>query len=222
MKHILILEDNPSCIFVYQQILKASYQLTFLDSISEFRSFYNSRKFDHVSLILADITLSDGSLEDEYTSLLACFQKVPTMIVSECEKLETLRKLLITSPIRDYLVKPFNKFELMAKVEKQLNLFKQSMFRSLNSLSNVVTFKNGFEKKLTTKQLQILATMDNNLSKKATRDEIFSSVWRGQHVGVKTLEVHISMIRKILLEADSNLEIFYESPNVYGLREVVS
>ena len=110
----------------------------------------------------------------------------------------------------DYLTKPFNPLELIARVNSQIRRY--TRFSSLNSLNNndnritvgaleldkeskSVTVDNK-EVKLTPLEFKILSLLMNNLGRVFSIEEIYERVWNEAPYNVDTVTVHIRRIRE--------------------------
>ncbi len=108
----------------------------------------------------------------------------------------------------DYLTKPFNPLELIARVKSQLRRYtrlgsleaKVNVFRSggleIDDESKCVTV-DGEEVKLTPVQYKILRLLTANAGRVFSIDEIYEKVWNENAFGVEnTVAVHIRKIRE--------------------------
>lgn len=126
----------------------------------------------------------------------------------------------------DYVTKPFNPLELMARVKSQIRRYASlgSMKKSesqiitgglvLDTESKVVTV-DGDAVHLTAREYQILEYLMKNMSSVMTSSQIYEAVWHEPSFGIeKTVTVHIRNIRE-------KIEINPKDPKylkvVYGL-----
>lgn len=109
----------------------------------------------------------------------------------------------------DYLTKPFNPLELIARVNSQIRRY--TRFTSLNNNINeelitvgglelnkeskIVTV-NGKEAKLTPLEFKILGLLMSNLGRVFSIEEIYERVWNEAPYNVDTVTVHIRRIRE--------------------------
>lgn len=109
----------------------------------------------------------------------------------------------------DYLTKPFNPLELIARVNSQIRRY--TRFSSLNisenqdiiivgglelnKASKLVTV-NGREAKLTPLEFKILNLLMSNLGRVFSIEEIYERVWNEAPYNVDTVTVHIRRIRE--------------------------
>lgn len=109
----------------------------------------------------------------------------------------------------DYLTKPFNPLELIARVNSQIRRY--TRFSSLNDNINkdVITVGgleinkesksvtvNGKEVNLTPLEFKILSLLMNNLGRVFSIEEIYERVWNEIPYNVDTVTVHIRRIRE--------------------------
>ena len=109
----------------------------------------------------------------------------------------------------DYLTKPFNPLELIARVNSQIRRYTRfsSLTTSdnqdvvivggleLNKASKIVTI-NGKEAKLTPLEFKILSLLMSNLGRVFSIEEIYERVWNEAPYNVDTVTVHIRRIRE--------------------------
>jgi DNA-binding response OmpR family regulator len=115
----------------------------------------------------------------------------------------------------DFIGKPFDIYEVIARVEAQLRRYKQ--FSQFKSKDNKIRFKNivldkdarevtvnGTLLTLTLREFTILELLITNPKKVFTRANIFETVWNDEFLGDEnTINVHISNLRSKLAQADS-------------------
>ena len=109
----------------------------------------------------------------------------------------------------DYLTKPFNPLELIARVNSQIRRY--TRFTSLNSNINEeliivgglelnkeskTVIVNGKEAKLTPLEFKILSLLMSNLGRVFSIEEIYERVWNETPYNVDTVTVHIRRIRE--------------------------
>jgi DNA-binding NtrC family response regulator len=117
-KVLWIIEDMVDLQPVYKNIFdNEEYTIRFFKSFDEFSKSYHAEKFlPH--LIIADIMLEDGNffkLLNESDMTL----NTPYLVISSSDDIDTMRIAFEAGAI-DYLLKPFNYNETLAKVERHL------------------------------------------------------------------------------------------------------
>lgn len=209
MAHILILEDNVDCAIIYQDILSAdNHKIDIAGSLSAL-----SLKLEKLSsppdLFIADLKLPDGFfiewVSENKPQLLVDFN---TIIVSSLEDMDILTRCFEWGAV-DYLIKPFKKNDLAVKVNRALGHF--NVKKNPLADEEIKEILEG----LTVIEAKIFQQLLNHPKKYVSRDFITSEVWKKVSVNSKTLDVHLSNIRKKL--AHTSWSIDYEDPKGWKL-----
>lgn len=145
-----------------------------------------------------------------------------TPILMLSAKVEDMDKIIgLTTGADDYMEKPFNPLELVARVKALLRratmqntdsnklLEDQLLIHSLtiNKRKHTVTVE-GNLLDLTPIEFDILYLLANNPSRVYSSEEIFERVWNEEGYGVsKTVMIHISNLRKKIEEATNGEKI---------------
>lgn len=116
MSNIWILEDEQSSRFVYKEILSPYHHLTFFEDIQYFDEHYSITN-EIPDLFIADIILTDGEFPP-YLRKIKPFE-FPFIISSSVDEQKCIDSCYSLGAI-DYLVKPFNRGELLAKVNRAI------------------------------------------------------------------------------------------------------
>jgi len=134
-------------------------------------------------------------------------RNIPVILLSA--KSEDADKILgLTAGADDYVTKPFNPSELVARVKSQLrryttlgSMVKQKCEIVIDGLSinteNMAVKVDGEEIRLTPIEYRILELLAKNRKKVFSAEEIYKSVWNEENVvGDNTIAVHIRHIRE--------------------------
>ena len=104
----------------------------------------------------------------------------------------------------DYLTKPFEIVELLARVESVLRRYNKNTAEieaddlRIDTLSRVIT-KNGVPISLTVKEYELLLFFIRNKNIALFRDQIYSNVWGDDYMGdSRTVDLHVQRLRKKL------------------------
>jgi DNA-binding response OmpR family regulator len=104
----------------------------------------------------------------------------------------------------DYLTKPFEIVELLARVEAVLRRYNKSEQIIqvhdvvIDSASRTVT-KNGREISLTMKEFDLLLLFARNRNIALYRETIYENVWGGEYMGQsRTVDLHVQRLKKKL------------------------
>jgi len=103
----------------------------------------------------------------------------------------------------DYMTKPFNVLELIARIKaitrrsnsKTKDLILKYGDLVINYEERKAYMKNK-EIKLTAKEFEVLYLLAKNPGKVFTREEIFNHIWEDEPVDVRTIDVHIKKLRE--------------------------
>ena len=214
MINILIVEDElPIANLMKMSLSKAGYNCTCIyDGLSAADALENSL-FD---LVLLDIMLPGASGYDvlEYIKPL----KIPVIFITAKNSLND-KVMGLKMGAEDYIVKPFEIVELLARVEVVL--------RRYNKLNTVITIhdlvidtvalsvtKNGVEIPLTNKEYEVLLLFAQNPGVALYRETIYERIWGGDYpCDSKTVALHVQRMRKKL-----GLEKYLKTINKIGYR----
>ncbi|MDR2464683.1 MAG: response regulator transcription factor [Streptococcaceae bacterium] len=119
----------------------------------------------------------------------------------------------------DYVTKPFNGLEIMARIKTILKRTNQKQeveevgelvvgSLTINKDSHTVVTDSGENIQLTALEFGILYLLATNLGKVFSAEEIFEKVWRQENVvSAKTVMVHVSHLRDKILDATNGEKV---------------
>lgn len=208
MKNILIIEDDNDINQMLSKLLRLNHYNTFSAySGTEGVLLHNS----HIDLILLDLMLP-GKNGEEIIKDLQNKKKVPIIIISAIYEIDKKIDLLKLGA-NDYITKPFNNGELLARIEVQLRQTFNSntnepllKFKDieLNTVDYTVKCHNEYIN-LAKKEFEILKVMFENPNQVFTKNNLIEQVWDNEDsADDNTLNVHISRIRNKLKEKNPN------------------
>ncbi len=216
---IWILEDDPSCQFVYRSILSENYECCFFEDLNDFISALVKRP--NPKFLIADLVLKQSNFIDFFSRKESELLNTNFMVVSGLDELDILRDCYEEGAL-DYITKPFNKNQLRARLERYLGMPNVVDQRGpAKALASNMRLDHRYLKahfmdrdiSLTHKECQILASIKD--SESITKDNLLKCVWSDVKVGRKTLDVHIFNLRKKLRPL--GLSIQFEQPNLYRM-----
>lgn len=190
-RQVWILEDDPGCRFVYEEILKDFYNLSFFDTLNEFEAKlaqYEGHHF-HDILIIADLTLKDG----HFMSVLGkddILDGKAFIVVSSDEEMGSIRQAFKGGAL-DYLTKPFRKPELVVKIENIFNQIDKRLEKDREVYLDGQIISN-----LTERQVTLLRLFIENEDREVDRHDILQHVWGELNVHPKTVDVHLYNLRR--------------------------
>lgn len=200
MQKILVIEDSNEINHMLCELLvKNGYETKSAFSGTEGLLYLS---MDNYSLVLLDLMLP-GLSGEKVLAQIRTSSNIPVIVISA--KTEMTGKVqLLENGANDYITKPFDVREVLARVKLQLNhagsLGESVGCITLNELEinpavRSVTIR-GNELNLTRQEYNILYLLFANPNKVFTKQELFESAWNEYYCGAdKTLNVHISNIR---------------------------
>lgn len=225
--YILIVEDDNDI----NQMIKELLQQNGYDTLQAFSGtealLYMEREVP-VAMIL-DLMLPGMSGEDVLVTVKKEHPEVAVIISSAKEDTKT-RIELLRSGADDYIVKPFDVEELLARLEAVLRRSVQydDIRQKKGSSEGEICYKDivlmlaefratvgGQELRLTKREYLILELLMKNPGKVFTKNNIFESVWNEEFVGEdNAVNVHISNLRQKLAKINPE-EMYIET--VWGI-----
>lgn len=161
-------------------------------------------------LILLDVMLPDGDGRDLCRDIRKESDVPIIMLTARGEEVDRVVGLELGAD--DYVVKPFSARELTARIRAIMRRGRLGERRGvmevgeirLDPASRAVT-KNGEPIELAAREFDLLQLLMANAGKVVRREEIMDEVWDPHWFGpTKTLDVHISWLRKKVEEDSSN------------------
>lgn len=204
MPTILVVEDELLTRRTIAELLqREGYEVATVGTVSEAMGEVNRRDFD---LILLDIVLPDGD------GLAACRRirerhRMPIVILSTRRQLED-RVAGLETGADDYIVKPFEPAEVVARIRAQLRRARQlsgadgtnAIVRAGRvavdpSLRDAIV--DGQAVGLTHKEFQLLHLLASRAGKAVSRDFLIDQLWSEDELGSdKNVAVYIRRIRQ--------------------------
>lgn len=211
-ERILIVDDEKEIRDLIEIYLKGEGYRTIKAENGE--EALNILKTEEVDLIVLDIMMP------KVNGIEACMKireerEMPIIMLSA--KSEDLDKILgLNTGADDYLTKPFNPLELIARIKSQLRRYKKFNVRNeiqivdKREIGNVIeiddliinletheVWKDEVEIKLTPTEFDILVVLAQNRGKVFSIENIYNSVWKQEFMkSDNTVMVHIRKVRE--------------------------
>ena len=209
---ILLVDDEPAILDLLRMYLEREGFLH--ESASDGEEALEIYGRFHPNMVILDLMLPiiDGyevcrkiRANDNHTAIM--------MLTARDEDIDKIIGLELGAD--DYITKPFNPRELVARVKailrrsERVNATNQQPLHIKNLMVDRerrrVTI-NDVEVPLRTQQFNLLQTLAENLGRVLSRDQLLENAWGFDfHGQTRTVDVHIAHLRKILV--DSNLRI---------------
>ena len=196
---ILIIEDDPVIRKELRILLEGNGYHVFV--IEDFTGVAGQVKKLQPHLILLDIMLPklNGYEVLEYA------KSVDTPVIFLTAMGETGQKVKgLRLGAEDYIAKPFEIAELLARVETVLRRCKKTdrQLRFLNidiDTDSRTVLQDGHPVDLTTKEYELLLLFLRNKNRALYRETIYENVWGGEYSGTgRTVDLHVQRLKKKL------------------------
>lgn len=200
MQKILIVEDDTNINNLLKEALeKDNYYCDQAFSGTEAKMLLN---MNHYALVLLDLMLPGNEVLQE----IRTSGNTPVIVLTAQDELDEKIRLL-TNGADDYITKPFEIREVVARIQVQLrhrhgetqsNLLECRGLR-LDKATFEVTVDGKPIPRITKQEFSILELLLKHPGQVFSKEEIFEYAWEEAYMGeTKTLDVHISNIRKKL------------------------
>lgn len=199
MLKILIAEDEePIANLIGMNLRRAGYSCTWAPDGERAADLMDAERFD---LLLLDIMLPgiNGYELMDYARTLELPVIFLTALGSTENKVKGLRM-----GADDYLTKPFEIVELLARVEAVLRRYNKtetvlSVFDVVIDTASRSVTQNGEPVMLTMKEFELLLLLARNRNIALYRETIYETVWGGEYMGQsRTVDLHIQRLKKKL------------------------
>lgn len=208
MATILIVEDE----IPINELIKRNLQSVGHTCISVFdgRVAIHELAQHEVDLVLLDIMLPEIDGYEVFQQI----RGIPTIFLTARSNLsDKVRGLTLGAD--DYLVKPFEMLELLARVDAVLRRTKkESKSFELDGVTidfeSRQVFLNEYPVECTPKEFDLLEVLVNNRNIALSRDRLLELAWGYDYVGdTRTVDVHIQKLRK-KLDMESRIKTVYK------------
>ena len=199
MIRILIVEDDEAIAnLLHMNLMKSGYECEMAEDGEKAADLLEVNFYD---LVILDIMLPkmNGYEVLEYAKSL----EIPVIFLTAMgETAQRVRGLRMGA--EDYICKPFEITELLARVETVLRRYKKTDARMylldivIDTESRMV-FQNGKQVELTLKEYELLLLFVRNKNRALYRETIYENVWGGEYSGTgRTVDLHVQRLKKKL------------------------
>lgn len=194
MSRILIVEDEKNISKLIEDTLHLGAYETEVSFDGE--DALNKINNNYYDLILMDIMLPKM---DGFEVLESITKKVPIIFLSAKNDVPTIVRGLKTGI--DYMTKPFEPLELLARVELRISKKSEIMHYKKIIIDNKTREVTNDKKvvSLSPKEYELLCYFINNIDTVIERNELLNNIWGiDAEIETRTLDFHISELRKKL------------------------
>ncbi len=222
---VLVVDDEAAILRFLKPALEAnSYEMTSAGTVAEAVKRIAAETPD---IVLLDLGLADGDGKDVIRRVRE-WSDVPIIVLSarerEAEKIDSL-----DLGADDYVNKPFNVGELMARMRAALRHRLQRKAETpvlrvgdleVDSVRHRVT-RGGEELKLTPKEFELLSFLARHAGRVVTHRQILTAVWGPAHTeDTQYLRVYIGQLRQKIEEKPDDPRVVLTEPGIgYRVRE---
>lgn len=198
--YVLLVEDDPILGKSIKNTLEIEgFRVLWCQSVAGVGPLIEDYKFE---CILLDIGLPDGNGISLCRGLRKEFSKTPILFLTAQTDEETLLEAFAAGG-NDFLRKPFGQRELIARIKahtrEATGTKGQSNFRDLKiDLDNRKVHFNDRPIEFNNTEIQILYFLSSNAEKIVTRDRLMEFLGKSNEIFDRTIDSHISHIRKQL------------------------
>lgn len=212
MQKILIVEDDTNINHLLLEALsKAGYSCDQAFSGTEAKLLLNMQEHSY-ALVLLDLMLP-GATGEEVLKEIRNKGKLPVIVLTAKDSLDEKVEVL-TGGADDYITKPFEIREVLARISVQLrHMEDKKTAEHFFSYKEMRLDKDAFQvsidgkalSQITKQEFAILELLLRNPKQVFSKEDIFEYAWDEPYMGeTKTLDVHISNIRKKIREVASD------------------
>ena len=202
-RRILIVEDERALALGLSDLLSgAGYAVSTAVSGEEASTLCSAERFD---IVLLDILLPGKSGFDVCAEIKTRSPQLPVIMLSaRTTSTDKVHGLRIGAD--DYIAKPFDALELLARVEAVLRRARPPLqatsFRIDDLLLDVQrgeVYRNDSPLKLSARQFQLLLYLAERRGQLVTREQLQRDVWGfAGDVSTRTVDIHIARLRKAI------------------------
>lgn len=203
MTRILIAEDDAEIAYLERDYLEMhDYQV---DIVHDGSKVYDQLEQEEYSLLILDIMLPNKTGYDICRELRDKIDFPILMVTSKQETVDLVRGLGLGAD--DYISKPFDPMELVARVKAHLARYKR--LKKVDSLSkpliigdlsiyldNWKVVQEGREIKLPNREFELLVYLAKNPNRVFSKEQLFEAIWGYDYMGDSaTVTVHVNRLR---------------------------
>lgn len=209
--HILLVEDEPGLVLTVSDLFAT--QGHQVETASDGESGFKKAQTGDFDLVVLDVMLP-GKSGFEVCRELRQKGVDTAVLMLTARSLVTDRVAGLRGGADDYVVKPFDPLELLARVDALLRRVQKAdriavqafQFGDVDvNFERAQLLKRGRRVGVATKELQLLQYLIHHRGKIVPREEILEKVWQyNKNVSSRTVDVHVAWLRQKLEDNPQN------------------
>jgi DNA-binding response OmpR family regulator len=200
--HITIIDDNKDLLEVLSSTLSDSFAV---ESFLEPDTGLDFIRNHNTDAILLDLHIPGKDGFQVYEEVKRAKQNLPVLFLTGDMNLDARVKGLEIGA-DDFLLKPVQTEELVARIKNRINLSKRNLqnnkmikFKDLTiDLDGHQVILNNQTVRLTPKEYQLLLVLSQNPNRVIHKDDLINMLWKDVHVEINNLDTHFSNLRRKL------------------------
>ncbi len=199
-KRLLSIDDDPDILRVLKANLELyGYEPLLADTWAKAKDILKAQL---PTLVILDVMLPDGNGIDICRELKQSYPKIPIIMLTARDRVSD-KVLGLESGADDYLVKPFETLELMARIKACLRRFEPQEDKvvledlTIDRKTRTVSV-GGKSVELTPKEYDLLCLFVANREEPLNREFIRKSIWKDSQIysWSRVIDVHIQHLRQ--------------------------
>lgn len=201
---VLVVDDDVNiCNLIELYLQREGYKVYIANGGSDAIKIFNARQLD---LVVLDIMMPQVDGYDVLKEIRKTSQLPVIMLTAKGETFDRVLGLELGAD--DYIVKPFDPKELVARIRAVLRRYKPQVVKKviehsdliIDADSYMVTYK-GNNIEMPPKEFELLFYLASNPNRVFTRDQLLYEVWGYDYPGdSRTVDVHVKRIREKIEE----------------------
>ncbi len=218
MNKVLAVDDDRDILKVLKANLELqSYEVDTADHWKEAKKMISESLPD---LILLDVMLPDGDGVEICREIKSDYPQIPIIMLTAKDKVSD-KVLGLESGADDYVVKPFETLELLARIKACLRRVTPAEHKEVVTIKNIkIDFKkrlvtlSGKTIDLTPKEYELLCFFVLHRGEALNRDTIRKNVWKDSTIysWSRVIDVHIQHLRQKIEKDSSNPKFIITVP----------
>jgi DNA-binding response OmpR family regulator len=200
--HVTIIDDNLDLLEVLSSSLSDNFTT---QTFSEPDKGLDFIKNNHTDAILLDLHIPGRDGFQVYEELRQAKQNLPVLFLTGDSDINARIKGLEIGA-DDFLIKPVQTAELIARVKNRIALSKKNLQNNkMIRYKDLVIDLDGHQVhlnnqiiRLTPKEYQLLLVLSQNPNKVIQKDDLVNMLWKDVHVEINNLDTHFSNLRRKL------------------------